>query len=35
LKIWEDFYHELHHEPKKEDVYAYCIDWMSRQLNPV
>lgn len=32
LKIWEDFYHELHHEPEKEDVYAYCIDWMKRQL---
>jgi len=34
LKIWEDFYHELHHEPEKEDVYDYCIDWMNRQLKP-
>ncbi|PCI68424.1 MAG: alpha/beta hydrolase [Piscirickettsiaceae bacterium] len=32
LKIWEDFYHELHHEPQKEDVHNYCIDWMKRQL---
>lgn len=32
LKIWEDFYHELHHEPEKEDVFNYCIDWMKRKL---
>ena len=32
LKLWEDFYHELHHEPKKEDVFDYCIDWMKRKL---
>ena len=32
LKIWDGFYHELHHEPAKEDVYNYCIDWMKRQL---
>ncbi|HIG79225.1 MAG TPA: alpha/beta hydrolase [Cycloclasticus sp.] len=32
LKIWPDFYHELHHESGKEDVFNYCIDWMKRQL---
>lgn len=32
LKIWNDFYHELHHEPEKEDVFDYCIAWMKRQL---
>jgi alpha-beta hydrolase superfamily lysophospholipase len=32
LKIWEGFYHELHHEPEKEGVFNYCIDWMKRQL---
>jgi alpha-beta hydrolase superfamily lysophospholipase len=32
LKIWEGFYHELHHEPKKEEVYNYCLGWMERQL---
>ncbi len=32
LKIWDGFYHELHHEPEKKDVYNYCIDWMKRQL---
>ncbi|ORU90686.1 MAG: alpha/beta hydrolase [Cycloclasticus sp. symbiont of Poecilosclerida sp. M] len=30
LKIWEDFYHELHHEPKKEDVHNFSIDWMKK-----
>ena len=32
LKIWEDFYHELHHEPGKEDIFNYCIDWMKQKL---
>ena len=32
LKLWKGFYHELHHEPKKEDVFDYCIDWMSQKL---
>lgn len=32
LKIWEDFYHELHHEPGKEDVFNFTLDWMKRQL---
>jgi len=32
LKVWRDFYHELHHEPGKEDVFNYTIDWMKRQL---
>ncbi|ORU91106.1 MAG: alpha/beta hydrolase [Cycloclasticus sp. symbiont of Poecilosclerida sp. N] len=30
LKIWEGFYHELHHEPEKEGVFNYCLDWMNR-----
>jgi len=32
LKIWDDFYHELHHEPEKEDVFNYCLDWMKRHV---
>ncbi|MEW5007856.1 alpha/beta hydrolase [Cycloclasticus sp. 46_83_sub15_T18] len=32
LKLWDSFYHELHHEPGKEDVFNYTIDWMKRQL---
>jgi len=32
LKIWSDFYHELHHEPGKEDVFNFTMDWMKRQL---
>ncbi len=32
LKIWQGFYHELHHEPEKQEVFNYCIDWMKRAL---
>lgn len=28
LKIWEGFYHEIHNEPEKEDVFKTLIDWM-------
>jgi len=34
LKIWDDFFHELHHEPEKEDVFDYCIKWMGSKLAP-
>ncbi len=33
LKIWDDFYHELHNEPEKEDVFDYCIKWMRGKLS--
>ena len=32
LKIWQGFYHELHHEPEKQEVFDYCINWMKRGL---
>jgi alpha-beta hydrolase superfamily lysophospholipase len=32
LKIWDDFYHELHHEPGKEDIFNYCIAWMKKHI---
>ena len=32
LKIWEGFYHELHNEPEKEEVYQTIIDWMDSKL---
>lgn len=28
LKIWPDLYHELHHEPEKEEVISYLINWL-------
>ena len=30
LKIWEGFYHELHHEPEQEEVFDYCLKWMKQ-----
>ncbi|MFT6218727.1 MAG: alpha-beta hydrolase superfamily lysophospholipase [Cycloclasticus pugetii] len=32
LKIWQGFYHELHHEPEKEKVFEYGLNWMKREL---
>ena len=32
LKIWENFYHETHNEPEKEQVIAYNLDWMEKQF---
>ncbi|MFZ5942111.1 MAG: alpha/beta hydrolase [Bacteroidota bacterium] len=28
LKLWEGAYHELHHEPEREEVFQYILDWM-------
>ncbi len=28
LKLWNGAYHELHHEPEREDVFAYIMDWL-------
>lgn len=28
LKIWPDLYHELHHEPEKEEIIFYLINWL-------
>jgi alpha-beta hydrolase superfamily lysophospholipase len=33
LKLWEGFYHELHHEPEREQVLQYAFDWISKQLS--
>jgi acylglycerol lipase len=28
LKIWDGFYHEIHNEPEKEQVFAYLLEWL-------
>lgn len=30
LKMWKDFYHELHNEPEKDDVFAYLKQWLDK-----
>ena len=32
LKIWDGLYHETHNEPEKEQVLAFTIQWLDRQL---
>ena len=28
LKLWEGFYHEIHNEPGKEQVFGYLVRWL-------
>lgn len=28
LKLWGGAYHELHHEPEREEIFNYIIDWL-------
>ncbi len=32
LKLWDEFYHELHNEPEKELVFRYIDQWLKNQL---
>lgn len=32
LKVWPDFYHEIHNEPEKDDVFAYLLGWLDRHV---
>jgi alpha-beta hydrolase superfamily lysophospholipase len=32
LKIWDGGYHELHNEPFKDEVFAYIMNWLNRNL---
>jgi alpha-beta hydrolase superfamily lysophospholipase len=32
LKVWEGFYHELHNEPEKKEVFAYTLNWLDQHL---
>ena len=32
FKLWEDFYHEIHNEPGKAEVFKFMTDWLDAQL---
>jgi alpha-beta hydrolase superfamily lysophospholipase len=32
FKEWEGFYHELHNEPEKEQVFSTILNWMAVEL---
>ena len=32
LKIWDGLYHELHHEPEKEEVFQFLIHWLDKKI---
>jgi len=32
FKIWDNFYHEIHNEPEKEEVFKFFIDWLDKQV---
>jgi acylglycerol lipase len=31
LKLWEGAYHELHHDPIREEVFDFIVNWMKQQ----
>jgi alpha-beta hydrolase superfamily lysophospholipase len=35
LKIWPDFYHEIHNEPEKDLVIEYAVNWLDHHLGEV
>ncbi len=32
LKIWEDFFHEIHNEPEQETVLQFALAWLEKTL---
>ena len=32
LKLWDGFYHELHNEPEKDDVFSFIAGWLSKNI---
>lgn len=32
LKVWDGFYHELHNEPEKDEVFNTMLEWMDNRL---
>jgi len=32
FKLWDGLYHEIHNEPEQQQVFAYMIDWLDKQL---
>jgi alpha-beta hydrolase superfamily lysophospholipase len=33
LKLWDGFYHELHNEPEKDDVFLFIAGWLHKDVN--
>jgi alpha-beta hydrolase superfamily lysophospholipase len=31
-KTWPGFYHELHNEPEKEEVFKVMLDWLAAHI---
>lgn len=31
FKLWKDFYHEIHNEPKQQEVFDFLITWLQAQ----
>ncbi|WP_367914305.1 lysophospholipase [Leadbetterella sp. DM7] len=32
FRLWKDFFHELHNEPGKEEVFRYVLNWIMARL---
>lgn len=32
LKLWDGFYHELHNEPEKDQVFDFLAEWLKKRL---
>jgi alpha-beta hydrolase superfamily lysophospholipase len=32
LKIWDNFYHEIHNEPQQQEVFAFTLEWIEGRL---
>lgn len=35
FKLWDGFYHELHNEPGREEVFSAVTDWLDRHAAPL
>jgi alpha-beta hydrolase superfamily lysophospholipase len=33
LKLWDGFYHELHNEPEKDDVFSFITGWLRKNVS--
>jgi len=31
-KLWDGLYHDLHHEPEKEAVLKYELNWVNKHI---
>ncbi len=32
LRLWDGFYHELHNEPEKDDVFSFIAGWLGKNI---